>query len=707
MSHPSHAAAASRPSLGPVQFSPLPGVLPPVTLWPVHRGEVRIGDATYLAYLCPSTGSAFAVVRPDFVSTQAGAMSIAAVFVRDVEDAKLKFRTPYALVAIKWEDKARFHQQQVRLAAGKGGDHSMLDKSLCMHLAERAGPAAAYLPRLHECWHDESRIYSVLDYHPSELRAVISAAPKHRLDESTARRYTRQLLEALRALHGAGWCHRDISPENILVSADGARAVLIDFGTATLMPRAGASARSSQSPGAGGGEGAAVPPSSARAAFTSPAAATPSPPPPPPPVSRSLHHTRSSSDSSFSAAAAAAPGGHPRGTIRSDSGGSTHSAPPPRPWQQPSHGTADSAALIVGLSDAESSSEEDEGGNAPVLMRDDDGGAAPSPSDRSPSDGGSVRRRITGPQRSLRPRRPFSPATQGSGSVLSAAAGGRGGTGSTFAYADADMSARASPRRPPSTQAVTELLLERGLPQSLGPWGPLAPPPADGLFCKPAYACPYYLWRRPYFGASFDLWSVGATLFCMLEGGELYRTPVPGLDAAFSLLWDSEAALLCAEEEGGAQGSSGGAAGEEVAWLRQQGGGGARSTGGAAPAAAVAAAGRWRPLSHPPGSSATHPVQLSAEEARHSSRVSANAPVGGLGGVAASTPRTRFEQFLDARNAARVSAGDAPLSAAALDLLLRLLRVRPQYRPITVEDALAHPWFDEGRPAAAAGNGHR
>ncbi|MFL1430322.1 MULTISPECIES: serine/threonine-protein kinase [unclassified Nocardiopsis] len=51
----------------------------------------------------------------------------------------------------------------------------------------------------------------------------------------------RAVLEALRAAHRAGVVHRDIKPANIMVSADGERVVLTDFGIANLMEGASSS----------------------------------------------------------------------------------------------------------------------------------------------------------------------------------------------------------------------------------------------------------------------------------------------------------------------------------------------------------------------------------------------------------------------------------------------------------------------------------
>jgi serine/threonine protein kinase len=57
-----------------------------------------------------------------------------------------------------------------------------------------------------------------------------------RLDEATARRYFIQMLAALKHIHKSGFCHLDMSLENILLSSDLSTAKLCDFGQAKKIP---------------------------------------------------------------------------------------------------------------------------------------------------------------------------------------------------------------------------------------------------------------------------------------------------------------------------------------------------------------------------------------------------------------------------------------------------------------------------------------
>uniref|UniRef100_A0AC35U5J6 Non-specific serine/threonine protein kinase n=1 Tax=Rhabditophanes sp. KR3021 TaxID=114890 RepID=A0AC35U5J6_9BILA len=52
---------------------------------------------------------------------------------------------------------------------------------------------------------------------------------KERLEESEARHFFRQLIQAMAYVHSSGYCHRDLKPENLLITDD-LKLKLIDFG---------------------------------------------------------------------------------------------------------------------------------------------------------------------------------------------------------------------------------------------------------------------------------------------------------------------------------------------------------------------------------------------------------------------------------------------------------------------------------------------
>jgi len=63
------------------------------------------------------------------------------------------------------------------------------------------------------------------------LRELLDTMPARRLSADRATTTVEHLVEALETVHGAGICHLDIKPENIIVRPDG-QPVLIDFGAA-------------------------------------------------------------------------------------------------------------------------------------------------------------------------------------------------------------------------------------------------------------------------------------------------------------------------------------------------------------------------------------------------------------------------------------------------------------------------------------------
>lgn len=69
----------------------------------------------------------------------------------------------------------------------------------------------------------------VMDYLGRDLWAAAVAAGRRGVTWRTVSSWGRSALERLRALHGAGYVHRDVKPEN-LVERPGGAVALIDFG---------------------------------------------------------------------------------------------------------------------------------------------------------------------------------------------------------------------------------------------------------------------------------------------------------------------------------------------------------------------------------------------------------------------------------------------------------------------------------------------
>ncbi len=76
-------------------------------------------------------------------------------------------------------------------------------------------------------------LYLVHEYVEGQnLRALLFES--RRVPEDLCRRVARDVLEALRAIHGAGFVHRDLKPENILLARDG-RVRVTDLGSARAL----------------------------------------------------------------------------------------------------------------------------------------------------------------------------------------------------------------------------------------------------------------------------------------------------------------------------------------------------------------------------------------------------------------------------------------------------------------------------------------
>ena len=89
------------------------------------------------------------------------------------------------------------------------------------------------LVKVHQFWQANHTAYMVMPYCKGPtLKAQVAtlAAAGQQVDEATLRQWLHPLLDALEALHGEQCLHRDIAPDNILLTATG--PVLLDFGAA-------------------------------------------------------------------------------------------------------------------------------------------------------------------------------------------------------------------------------------------------------------------------------------------------------------------------------------------------------------------------------------------------------------------------------------------------------------------------------------------
>jgi len=84
--------------------------------------------------------------------------------------------------------------------------------------------------RVIDIFQENNTAYTVMEYvNGGTLKEKIQREGV--LEEKTAMGLINQLLDAVEAVHAEGMLHRDIKPDNILVTPEG-RVVLIDFGSA-------------------------------------------------------------------------------------------------------------------------------------------------------------------------------------------------------------------------------------------------------------------------------------------------------------------------------------------------------------------------------------------------------------------------------------------------------------------------------------------
>ncbi|CAK5072819.1 unnamed protein product [Meloidogyne enterolobii] len=79
---------------------------------------------------------------------------------------------------------------------------------------------------------DKDKMYMVMEFMPGG--DMVNLMANHDIPEDWAQFYTAELVLALDAIHSLGYIHRDVKPDNMLISADG-HIKLADFGTCIRM----------------------------------------------------------------------------------------------------------------------------------------------------------------------------------------------------------------------------------------------------------------------------------------------------------------------------------------------------------------------------------------------------------------------------------------------------------------------------------------
>jgi serine/threonine protein kinase len=89
-----------------------------------------------------------------------------------------------------------------------------------------------WLVRLHYAFQDRTHLYMVMEFMPGG--DVVNLMSNYEISEEWARFYVAELVLALDAIHSMGYIHRDVKPDNMLVSSTG-HIKLADFGTCVKM----------------------------------------------------------------------------------------------------------------------------------------------------------------------------------------------------------------------------------------------------------------------------------------------------------------------------------------------------------------------------------------------------------------------------------------------------------------------------------------
>jgi calcium/calmodulin-dependent protein kinase I len=101
-------------------------------------------------------------------------------------------------------------------------------------MLKQLGDSAIGTVCLIESFEDHSHFYLIMDY--VEGTSLHSLVQQRTLSEKETKRIAKSLLQGVRYLHNQGICHRNLKPDNILLSHDGCDTTIADFGLAAFLP---------------------------------------------------------------------------------------------------------------------------------------------------------------------------------------------------------------------------------------------------------------------------------------------------------------------------------------------------------------------------------------------------------------------------------------------------------------------------------------
>lgn len=119
--------------------------------------------------------------------------------------------------------------------------HILQQPDAAFYSAERdimAFSQSPWLTCLHYAFQDSSSLYLVMDYHPGGDLLTIMERREGSMQEEEARFYLVEIAAGLHDLHGLGFVHRDVKPENVLIARSG-HIKLVDFGSAARLDKHG------------------------------------------------------------------------------------------------------------------------------------------------------------------------------------------------------------------------------------------------------------------------------------------------------------------------------------------------------------------------------------------------------------------------------------------------------------------------------------